>query len=125
MANEEFLMRIQMMQQQAEKLEEQLQAVKQQKEELIDLKESLGKVKGEFLSSLGKGIFVKSEVKEKDFFVNIGEKVLIKKTPEETQKIIGEQIVKLEEIRNILLGEIDKSNKEMRELIEEIRKISS
>lgn len=122
MANEEFILKLSMMQQQAEKLEEQIQLINQQIQELGDLRLNLDKIKeGEILANLGKGIFVRSEIKEKKLFVNIGEKIIVRKTAEETQELIQKQILRLEEIKSQLLGEIQEVNLNLQNLIQEVK----
>lgn len=96
----EYLMKMQMIEQEASKLDQQIQIMDQQIQELTAIKasiEALGKTKEkEILANLGKGIFIKAEIKGKDLMVNVGKDIFIKKTPEETAKIIDSQVKKLE-----------------------------
>ena len=68
MAKEEVLLQLSMLEQQANEITEKIQAVDNQVSELESLKFSLKKMeksKGkEMLSPLGRGIFLKTEVKD-------------------------------------------------------------
>jgi len=128
MTKEEYLFKLSLLQQEANKLEEQIQLINQQVSELEILKMSLEKIdkieEKEILASLGKGIFIKAEKKENELFVNIGEGVVVKKTSKETCDIIDKQIKQLEEIKINLLSEIEKINFQLQELVKEAREES-
>jgi len=92
-------------------LEQQFGQIKQQitnlELQLIELKrlneslEDLSKVKknSEILVPLGGGIFSKAELKDdKDFFMNVGANIVVKKSREEAKKILDKQIKELESI---------------------------
>ena len=61
--------------------------------------DSMDKPNNEILASLGKGVFVKAEVKTRDFFVDVGSGIIIKKQLMDVQKIIQEQINGLENLK--------------------------
>ena len=61
----------------------------------------------EMLSSLGNGVYLKTELASKELFVNAGAGVVIKKSPEETQGIVGSQIAELHETRTRLVGQLE------------------
>ena len=125
MTNEDYLIRMSLMQQEGEKLAEQLQFINQQIAEFEVLKlslENLKKSKGkEILADLGKGIFIKSKIEEEKLFVNVGEGVVVKKTKEETIKIIDKQINQLENLKRDLMKEIEKINSELEEIAIKLR----
>jgi len=75
----------------------------------------------EIFASIGKGIFIKSVITDKDLLVDIGGKNFVKKTVSETQTIIGEQIKKLEKVKEQLQENLDKINEEVDKLIREIQ----
>jgi len=126
MAKEDYLIKLSMIQQQAEKLQEQVQIVNQQIAEFEILNSSLDKIEKskekEILANLGKGIFIKSEIKDKELFVNVGQGIVVKKRAEETIHIINKQVRELEELKANLLGEIEQINFQLQELLEEARK---
>jgi len=107
MNQQEYFMRVQMMGQEAQKIEEQIQLIDQQIAELTAVRESIneleknskenkdGKAGKEILANLGKGIFARAEIKEKELFVNVGKEVVLRKTPQETIGIIEDQIQKM------------------------------
>ena len=120
MANEEFILRLSTIQQQAEKLEEQINAINQQLQELGELKSSLGKLdEEEILANIGKGIFVKARITSKDLYVNVGGKAVVKKNIPETQELIQKQMLRLEEIKVSLLDEIQEANHQLQQLVQE------
>ena len=126
MAKEEYIFKLSLMQQEAEKMQEQLQIVNQQIQEFEVLKLSLNNLEKEkekeFLASLGRGIFIKGEIKDKELFVNVGNGVVVRKKPEENCNIIDKQVRELAELKRNLLLELEKVNFQLQELLEEARK---
>ena len=126
MEQQEYFLKMQMLGQEAEKIEQQIQAIEQQAAELQAVRESLEAIKGgkqkEMLANLGKGIFIPAEIKEKELLVNVGKSILIKKNPEETLKIIGEQIKKLIDGKNGFVLKIENLQEEMQQLLLEMQK---
>jgi len=123
MAKEDYLLRLSLLDQESNRLQEQLQVVNREISELESLRLSIEKLdktkEKEILANLGRGIFIKSEVKEKELFVNVGSNVVLKKKPQDTIKIIDKQISQLDELKQNLLGEIEKINSKLQELVEE------
>ncbi|MBU1136603.1 MAG: prefoldin subunit alpha [Nanoarchaeota archaeon] len=122
MTKEEYIFQFNMLQKEAEKMQEQLQIINQQIAEFEILKLSLEKIenhKEEMLSSLGKGIFIKTKPLEKELFVNIGNGIVLKKTTKDTEKIIEKQVKQLEDIKQSLLTEIEKINMELQRVLEQ------
>ena len=126
MEKQELLLRLSMFENEAKQIQEQAELANQQIAEFEVLKNSLDKLENEeekeFLAALGKGVFIKSEIKDKELFVNIGNGIVIKKKPEETKKIIERQIGQLESLRTELVNGIEKLNSEMQKLIEEAQR---
>lgn len=58
-------------------------------------------------ASLGKGVYVRSNLSEKKLLVNVGSGILVKKTPQETKKVVENQIKKLNEARLQLLSRLE------------------
>ncbi|MCX6748498.1 MAG: prefoldin subunit alpha [Candidatus Pacearchaeota archaeon] len=118
MANEELLYRITILEQEAKKMEENIKAVNEQISEFETLKLSLKSIDKEILAGLGKGVFIKSQVEEEDFLVNIGCGILVKKSKAQASEIIDKQIKEMEELKVKLLGHIEHLNNEMSSLVE-------
>ena len=118
---QEILMQLSQLQQQSEKYQEKIQLVNQQIEEMQSLKEGLDKIKGnkgeEILANIGKGVFVKAEIKEKELIVDIGNRILVKKSPEETKKVINHQIEQMDDIKKQLLDYIEDLNLQLQHLV--------
>ncbi len=87
----------------AQALEERLQFIEQQILELWDFEEGLRKLEvskqHELLAGIGKGVFLKSSSERKELFVDVGSGVIVKKDIHEIIAVIGEQIEKLESLR--------------------------
>lgn len=124
MAKEEFLLKLNLLQQEAEKTEEQINLINQQISEFETLKLSLDKIENadEILANLGRGIFLKTKPMEKELFVNIGSGVVLKKTKEETSMIIDKQIREMHELKAKCLAEMEKLNFQLQNLIGEAEK---
>ncbi len=130
MNQQEYFMQMQMLGQEAEKLDQQMQMIDQQSIELaavrdsiVSIKESSGKEKEtEILANLGKGIFVKADLKEKNLYINIGKDVIVRKTPDETLKIIDEQTKKMAEGKMAMTERIQQLQLEMNNLLMKAQK---
>ena len=111
MNEQQYFMQVQMMGQEAQRMEQQVQVIDQQIAELSAVRESLEAIKtsngkSEILANLGKGIFVKADLKDKDVFVNVGKDVIIKKTPEETITIIEKETTRMMEGKDMFISKI-------------------
>ena len=101
---QETIMHAAAIEEEAQGLEENLQLVMTQIAELENFKESLeflGKSREkEILSSLGKRVYMKSKIEDREkLFVEVGAGVVVRKTPEDTIGIVKEQILRLQEAR--------------------------
>ncbi len=117
-----------MLEQESNKIEEQISLINQQIEELEILKSSLEKLgetkEKEILASFGKGIFFKSELKEKELFVNIGAGIVVRKKPKQTAEIVQQQVAQLEGIKEILMKNIGDIRLQLEALVEQAQKES-
>tara|TARA_Y100000310_G_scaffold345598_1_gene467050 strand:- start:1748 stop:2167 length:420 start_codon:yes stop_codon:yes gene_type:complete len=128
---QEKYMQFQMMLQQSQHIEQALEALNKQTEELNNLKQNLEEISkveegNELLVPLGAGIFLKANLAgDKDLLMNVGSKVVVKKSPEEAMGIIDKQLEEInkaveetvkEQIR--LTGEQQSLQGEIQELIE-------
>ena len=129
MAKEDYLMKLSMMQQEAERMQEQVGIVNSQIAEFEVLKLSLENIdkskEKEMLANLGKGVFIKTKVEEKELFVNVGEGVVVRKNADEACRIIDRQISQLKELKTSMLQEIEKINSQLQEVLEEARQSES
>jgi len=114
---EELAMKFQMFEQQIRMIQEQQQAVEQAIVELgslnLGLDELIGKKDNEIMAPIGRGIYANAKLLSEDLLVDVGEKNFVKKTIPETQKILQEQLKKLEQVKEELNGELDKINTEL------------
>ncbi|MFH1326527.1 MAG: prefoldin subunit alpha [archaeon] len=114
---QELMFKFQMFEQQIQQLQQQLQAVEQAIVEanslnlgLEDLKKGKDK---EILASIGKGIFIKAKLTSENLIVDVGAKNFVKKSIPDTQKIITDQIKKLEAVKKELEDNLEKINTEL------------
>jgi len=122
--DQETVYKISAFEQQAGELEQNIEFVEKQIHELNQFLESLDSIakskETEMLSSLGKGVFVKTEIKDKKLYVDAGAGVIIRKTPEEAAKIIESQVEKLNELKSQLISQRELYAHAMQELIRDI-----
>lgn len=126
MAKEEYVLQLGMLEQQAREIQQQVALVNQKINELNVLKISLGKLhetnEKEFLAPLGEGVFVKAKLEDKELFVNVGSKIMVKKSIKETESIIDKQNTQLEGLRKELEQGIENLNIELQSIVEKARK---
>ena len=123
---QEVMFKLSIFEQQIRQLQEQHQAVEQAIAEtnslthsLEDLKDSKGK---EIFASIGKGIFVRGEVKSEDLIVDVGGKRFVNKSIPETQELIKKQVKKLDGIKIEIEENLEKINEELTKVFEEAQK---
>ncbi len=125
--NQELLMKINLLQQQAEQFQQQLQAIEQNILELTTLNIDLDEIKGakgkEILSPIGRGIFVKSKLDSENLNVDIGEGIFAKRNVDETKEIVKYQIKKLEGLRENLDEGLLKIEDESQKIMVEVQKL--
>jgi len=123
MGKEDYLMKLNMFQQEAQKIEDQVNMMNQQIIELRGLQDNLSSLENEtekeFLAPIGRGIYVKSEMKEKQLFVNIGSGIVLRKSHQETREIIERQVSQLDEVKERLLGQLNDISRMVTEVIQE------
>jgi len=127
-AEQELTFKFQMMEQQIVAIQQQLQAVEQTLLDMTSLNLGLDEIKKdkEILASVGAGIFAKAKIISEELVVGIGDKNYLKKSIPQTKKLIQEQILKLEKVRESLEGELEKINEEItRTMIEHQGKITN
>jgi prefoldin alpha subunit len=121
MEQHEYIMKMQMLGQEAEKIEQQIQVFDQQITELTSVKESIAAIKDgeqkEILSNLGKGIFLKTQIRDTELLVNVGKEVVVNKTAEETIEVIDNQTMKLMQGKESLIQRISELQASMQQLL--------
>ena len=109
--SQELMLKASLIERHLNEMGERMNYISQQLSELEDfnsdmkfMKDTKGK---EVFSALGRGIYVKSPSKDNSLFVNVGSGVVVKKTPEETVKIIETQIKGFHEAKNSLMTQME------------------
>ena len=124
--DQEAIMRIQMMEQETNQLNEQLKAVDQNVAEMNDLKASLEEIESndskEIMANLGKRIFIPVDIREKKLIVEVGKGNFVKKNVSDTKKIVDEEGDKLMDAKNQIMGRLDELQNEMTKMIMEFQK---
>ena len=114
---EELMYKLQMYEQQIQQLQQQLEAVEQAIIEMnslvLGLNELIGSKDKEILAPIGRGIFVKTKLISEDLTVDVGGKNFVKKSIPETKKLIQDQVIKLEEVKKELEGNLEEINNEL------------
>ena len=107
-------MEMQMLGQQMQSLQRQLQLIEQQNIELIAAKQAIDDISKtkqgtEILVPVIAGIFVKGHLKDnKEFIVNVGSNTAVKKSAEESKKLIDEQEEEIKKVQTQLNAELQR-----------------
>lgn len=124
--NQEILIRLSMLEQQTKQLEEHLRLVEQNILEIQTLLHSLDEIDGNkndvILSQLANGIYMKSKLEEKKFFVDVGSRIIVKKSAGEVKLVIEEQMKKLMNAKNEVYEQLGMLGREMEKLVQQARK---
>lgn len=119
---QELMYRLSIFEQQINQAQEQIEIIEKGIIELKNLDSGIEELKNskgkEINAQVGRGIFVKAQLLSEELLVDIGNKTLVKKSIDETKKILKEQIEKLEIVRKQLENSLDEINKEMTHLID-------
>jgi len=124
--NQQQIIQTQIMEQEAQQLNQQIQLIEQNIAEIQDLNISLDEINKkeskEILASLGKGINIPVDIKDKKLIVEVGKKNFVKKTIPETKNIIKEQLEKLISAKDQILERLDTLHKEIEIMMKEVEK---
>ena len=122
----ELILKANFLHNESEELKNNLNIISQQVEELIQFDQNISSLKDvknkELISSIGKGVFVKTSMQEKEFFVEVGSGIVVKKTLEETKKAISAQIKKLNDVKVHLSEQVAVYEITLQDLIKQISK---
>lgn len=122
----EVLFKASALEKRSQEVENEIAFVDKQISELEEFNnglEYLSKTKEkEMLSSLGKGVYVKTSLEGKELFVNVGSGVMVKKTPEQAKKVVQDQLKKLKEARIQLSAQMEAVSRNLAELLMQVEK---
>jgi len=124
--NQELLLQASLLEKESQQIQQNLQLIDR---EVIELEQLTANLKNlaetkqkEILSGIGKGLYLKTNLLEKDLFVQVGSGIIVKKTPQEASKILESQIKALIEARTQILSQLSINNQKLNEIITEIQK---
>jgi prefoldin alpha subunit len=122
--NQELMFELEGLNKQSQENEERLKIVEQQIAELQGFEKNLGELETnknkEVLASLGKGVFIKADLREEDLFVEVGSGILVKKSLGDSKKIAEQQNKKLLEMKTQLISENESISEKMKKALEKI-----
>jgi len=128
MENQEILARASELEQQSQELENQLDFVRNQIKEYDSFSEDLillmNSDEKEILAPMGKGVYIKSSILDKNFFVEVGSGIVVRKTLKDTLNIIKSQISKFNEIEEHLSVQVKTTHQNLINLINEAQEKS-
>lgn len=121
-------MRAQALQNESQEVENNIKIINEHVEELTKFKENLDFLsksgEKDILASLGRGVYVKSKIADdKKLFVEIGAGIIVKKTPQETKKVIEEQLRKFGEAKLQLKTQLELYANEFRKMVKQLNEI--
>jgi prefoldin alpha subunit len=119
--NQEQIMQFQMMEQEANKLNQQLQLIENNLTEIREIAEGLDEIEKketkEILANIGKKIYLPVEIKDKKLIIEVGNKSFVKKSISETKELIKEQIGKLNLARHEITERLENLQEEAGKLM--------
>lgn len=130
MANEklneqELLFKFSMYERQINELQQQIASVERGILDLNSLDYGLDELVGstgkEIFAPLGKGIFVKTKLISEELNVDIGNGNFVKKSIPETKELIGEQIKKLQRVKEELETNLEELGKEITKMMGDVQ----
>jgi prefoldin alpha subunit len=121
---QELIFKFSMYERQIREIQQQLEDIERGIVDLnslnLGLNELIGSKDKEIYAQLGKGIFVNAKMNSEDLNVDIGDGNFVKKSIPDTQKLIGEQTKKLEEIKKELEASLEDIEKELTRMMSEM-----
>lgn len=115
--------------QRLKEIEESLEIIERQIAELDKFSNDLNLLEKseekEILAPLGKGVYIKSEIKSKEVVVDVGAGVFVKKNISQTKEIISNQLEKLRKMKALQNIEIENSNARLKNIIKDIEQKDS
>lgn len=124
--DQQQIMQFQMLEQEANKLAQQLQLIENNLSEIQDIKEGLEEIDKketkEILANIGKKIYIPVEIKDKNLIIEIGNKKFVKKSIPETRKLIEEQVNKMNHAKQEITNRLEDLQEEANNLMQEYQK---
>jgi len=124
--DQQQIIKIQMMEQEVNQLNQQLQLIEQNIVELNELMASLDEIdkpeNKEILANLGKKVFIPVEIKDKNLIIEVGKGYFVKKTVSEAKKVIEGENGKLIVGKGQIMERLEILQNEMNGMIMEIQK---
>ena len=121
---QETIIKIQMMEQEINNLNEHLQIIEQNNGYMNGLVDTINEIDKnetkEIMVDLGKRIFIPVEIKERKLFLDVGKGNFVKKSLKETKDIIDAEKMKLIDSKNEIIRRLNQLNEEMENMIKEI-----
>ena len=121
---QESIIKIQMIEQEINHLNEQLQIIEQNNGYMNGLVDTINEIDKnetkEIMVDLGKRIFIPVEIKESKLFLDVGKGNFVKKSLKETKDIIDAEKMKLIDSKNEIIRGLNQLNEEMENMIKEI-----
>ncbi len=127
--NQEQLIKIQLMEQEVNQLNQQLQLIEENIREFGELISSLNEIENnknkDILANLGKRVYLPVEIKDNNLIVDVGKGNFVKKTISETKEIANNQTEKLTETKQEIMERLEVLQEEINNLIVEIEREQS
>jgi len=124
--NQELMIKAQSLERESQQAEETLKFVDEKIAEMENFSRTLNDFNNSkdnsTLSSLGNGVFARTELKDKELFVNVGAGILVKKTPQQAQETIKSQIKALTEARMQIMARLEQCTSAFMQLMAEMEK---
>ena len=117
---QQFL-QLQMLEQEANQLGEQLKIIAQNIQDMAVLKKDVSELEKagekEMFAELGKGIFIKGKLTKGSLLVDVGSKLYVPKTHKEVIEIVDDQVKKLGEAELEIGKQVEKINAELNKAV--------
>ena len=124
--DQQKIIQFQLIEQEAQQLNQQLQVVEQHVLEMQKLKDGLETLENskekKILAGIGKGMYVPAEITDKKLIVEVGNKNLVKKSIPDAKKLIDEQLKKLDGVKKQILAKTEELQAQMMMLMQEVSK---
>lgn len=123
---QEHIIQIQLIEQEANQLSEQLKLIELNVQEMNELKLSLDEIDNlddnnkKILTNLGRKIYLPVTINDNNLIVEVGKDNFVKKSIPETKKIINDQIERLNDAKYQIIGMLNDLQTKMDSLISEI-----
>jgi len=119
-------MQLATLEQEANKYQEQMQMLDQQVAEIMAIQDSLHELdkskEKTIYANLGKNIFIKTEITDKNLLVDVGNRTFLKKNIPDTLKVIEEQLSKITDAKSQIIGRLQELQQQMEAIVEQAEK---